>query len=158
LAKIDACRRAICTLGFIANATRFMFVFDRGAHNTRMISMLIRAKHKAQFTTAEQRIALAILFAWMGESVINRSAQEYNEISSRIPKLEAVFAHVNAQLRRIKRFGADPFQICDFKAGDRAIWYRSFPRRISRETIRVALITDGWRKPKPRRRTKSSVT
>jgi hypothetical protein len=119
--------------------------------------MINRAQHKPRFTTAEQRIALGLLFGWMRESPYNRTPQEYEEISSRIPKLEAIFAHVNAQLKRISRLGVVPYEICDFKAGDRAIWFRPFPRKISRETIRTALITAGWRKPKPRRRIKSSI-
>ena len=58
---------------------------------------------------------------------------EYMEIASRFPKLEACLAYVNERLREMAEAGFAPYQICYFKAGDRYPWYEDFPTSLSME-------------------------
>jgi len=69
--------------------------------------------------TSKENIALNLIFEWLGESRINRTFDEYAEIASRLPKLEALHAHVNQRLREIAETGSAPYEICYFRAGDR---------------------------------------
>jgi hypothetical protein len=95
------------------------------------------------FPTSKENIALGLIFAWLGESRLNRTYTEYVDIASRLPKLEALHAYVNERLREMADRGQSSYQICYFKAGDKYIWYEDFPTLLSRETIRTALIKSG---------------
>jgi hypothetical protein len=88
------------------------------------------------FLTPVEEIVIDLVFEWLGESRINRKMEEYVAIAHRFPKIESAHSHVNERLRRITAAGA-PYDICDFRAGDVSHRYRSFPRSVSRETVRT---------------------
>lgn len=94
--------------------------------------------------TSKERIALEIIFAAMGESTINRTMEAYRDMARRLPKLEALYAQVNAILQRRAEVGYAPYQICYFQAGDRYHRYEDFPTSLSKTTIRNALIKSGF--------------
>ena len=89
--------------------------------------------------TSVENIVITILFHWLGEDRNNRTFDEYMAIGCRVPKIEAVHAYVNEQLKRLAESGKQPYGICDFRTEDRRIWYRDFPRSVSREPVRTAL-------------------
>jgi hypothetical protein len=95
------------------------------------------------FLTSKENIVVNLIFDWLGESRVNRTYDEYMEIASRFPKLEAWHAYVNQRLQKMAEAGFAPFQICYFKAGDRYPWYEDFPTSLSREIVRTALIKMG---------------
>ncbi len=97
----------------------------------------------SQFLTSKERIALNIVFGWLGESLFNRTIQEYREIAARLPKLEAMHARVNEVLQRMADAKVAPYEICYFRPGDRAISYVPFPTSLSREVVRRALHKSG---------------
>jgi hypothetical protein len=90
------------------------------------------------FLTSKENIVIDIAFGWLGESRINRSRDEYMDIASRIPNLEALHDIVNEHLRSMAKAGFAPFEICYFKGGDRGHWYEKFPESLSLETVRKA--------------------
>ena len=92
------------------------------------------------FLTSKENIVVDLIYDWLGESRINRTYEDYMEIASRFPKVEACHAYVNQRLREMADAGNAPFEICYFKAGDRYIWYKDFPTSLSRETVRCALL------------------
>lgn len=95
------------------------------------------------FLTSKENIAVNLIYAWLGESRSNRTYAEYMEIASRFPKLAACHAHVNQRLREIAEGGFAPYKICYFKTGDLYPWYEDFPRSLSMETVRTALLKMG---------------
>ena len=95
------------------------------------------------FLTSKENIALNLIFAWLGESPVNRSIDEYVEIAARLPKLASLHNYVNQRLREMAEAGCSPYQICYFRAGDRYIWYAPFPTSLSMATVRNALIKSG---------------
>jgi hypothetical protein len=90
-------------------------------------------------------IALDIICRWLGESRYNRTMEEYRAIARKMPKLDAMHAYVNEFLAKLHARSIRPYQICHFKAGDLYTRYEDFPRKISKETIRQALIATGFR-------------
>lgn len=108
----------------------------------------------SQFPTSKENIALNLIFGWLGEPRINRTYDEYMDIASRLPKLEALHAYVNQRLREMVDAGYAPYEICYFKAGDRGHWYEKFPESLSMETIRTALIKCGMKQPRGHRKPK----
>ncbi len=93
------------------------------------------------FLTPAEEIVIDLVLEWLGESRINRTADEYIAIAHRFPKIEAAHSHVNEQLKRIAAAGA-PYEISDFRAGDIgdvSVRYRDFPKSVSRETVRTAM-------------------
>src|SRR4051812_49639717 len=98
----------------------------------------------SKFLTSKEEKVITLIFEWLGESRINRTYNEYMAIAARIPKLEACVAHVNQRLAEIAPKML-PFCICHFQAGDRSIRWAHFPRSVSKETVRTALIKSGMR-------------
>lgn len=101
-----------------------------------------RAKGKTPnpFLTSSERIAINLIFEWLGEQLYNRSLSEYIAIRNRLPKLDALVAYVNQRLREIAASGREPYKICYRKAGDQGIIrYEDFPRSLSREVVRTAV-------------------
>ncbi len=90
------------------------------------------------FLTPVEEIVINLVLEWLGESRINRKMEEYIAIAHRFPKIEAAHSYVNERLERIAAAGAT-YEICDFKAGDVSRRYRSFPKSVSRETVRTAM-------------------
>jgi hypothetical protein len=101
------------------------------------------------FLTSKENIAVNLIYEWLGESRINRTYDEYMEIASRFPKLEACHAYVNQRLREMAQKGIAPYGICYFKAGDRYPWYEDFPTSLSQETVRTALLKMAMPKRRP---------
>lgn len=95
------------------------------------------------FPTSKESIALDLIFHWLGEERCNRTMEEYRNIAKRLPKLDALHSYVNQQLSRLAKLGRAPYQICYFRAGDRHIRYEDFPTKLSRETVRTALMKSG---------------
>ena len=93
-----------------------------------------------------------LLFGALEENPINRTAEEYEQIKSRIPPLKVAHYLINERLSRLAK--TEEFashQICRFRAGDKVIQFEDYPTSISRETVRKALIAYGWRDPPGRR-------
>ena len=108
------------------------------------------------FLTSKENLVVNLIFEWLGERRINRTYDEYMEIASRFPTVEACHAYINQRLREMADAGTAPFHaICYFKAGDQYIWYEDFPTSLSMETVRTALLKMG--KPRGRRRSNPKV-
>lgn len=104
--------------------------------------------------TSEQSLALSVIFQIMGESRVNRSRAEYMHIASSLPPLKVLHLQVNEYLQNNADW-LSKAKVCNFKAGDRSIWYKPHPTSISIETIRLALVNSGMtaaqvRRPKKR--------
>jgi hypothetical protein len=95
--------------------------------------------------TSQESLALDLIFGSLGESRFNRSWDEYAAIAARAPKLAAMHAEVNAVLQAMANAGYAPYEICDFKAGDRFPHYKRFPTSLSIETVRRAWSKSGMR-------------
>jgi hypothetical protein len=95
------------------------------------------------FLTSKENIAVNFIYEWLGKSRTNRTYDDYMEIASHFPKLEACYAYVNQRLRELAENGIAPYGICYFKAGDRFPWHEDFPTSLSMETVRTALIKMG---------------
>ena len=104
---------------------------------------------KAQ-PTAIQNIALSLIFAVMGECRYNRTFDEYMAIAARLPPLKQLTYLVNRLLQQLHKCNDEckgfilP-ELCRFKAGDQRIVYEPYPKSISRETVRAALVAAGMR-------------
>ena len=98
-----------------------------------------------RFLTSKENIALDLIFDSFEERRINRTMEEYIAIATRAPKLSALHADVNHALEEMAIAGRVPFEICYFKAGDRKIWFETFPTSLSIETVRQAWIKSGMR-------------
>ncbi len=109
-------------------------------------------KHKQSFPTSVQHIALRLVFDVMDEEQINRTYAEYMDIAHRLPPLKVLHALINERLDALhQQFGSALPEICRFKAGDKRIVYEPYPKTISYETLRAALIVAGMREPRRRR-------
>jgi len=110
---------------------------------------------KQSFPTVIQDIALNLVFAVMGERRINRTPQEYAAIAAKLPPLKVLSFKVNQRLQLIHqesdRSKIPLPQLCRFKAGDKRWNYEDYPRKISRETMRIALEISGMRRPRGKR-------
>lgn len=111
---------------------------------------------KLDHLTHVEDIALSLVFEVVGEERINRTAFDCLGIAVMLPGLDELHHMVNQQLRqRLCSSAYSVRQICRFKADDRAIVYESYPKSISRETIRSALVFSGMRQVRTRRRSVS---
>ena len=104
------------------------------------------------FLTPIQKIALRLTFAYMGESQINRTYDEYMAIAARLPPLKQLEFEINRLLRHLHECdgcnGAWLPELCGFKAGHTRWTYEPYPKTISYETIRAALEISGMRRPR----------
>ena len=101
--------------------------------------------------TSQENLALNLIFGCLGESRFNRTPEEYEAIISKLPPLKVLHADINDRLKDWAEAGFAPYEICYFRAGDEHIWYESFPKSLSIETCRSALVKSGMRKKRPRR-------
>ena len=69
--------------------------------------------------TSVENIVINLLYELLGESQWNRTADEYQRIAERLPKLAVIHAYANQRLREFKNAGIAPYEICYFKPGDR---------------------------------------
>jgi hypothetical protein len=109
---------------------------------------------KRRLPTPIQDIALNLVFTVMGESRINRTQQEYAAIAVKIPALKALAFEINELLKWMHKrsacSGIQLPQLCRFEAGDEYWIYEDYPRHISLETVRAALVVAGLRSPRRR--------
>lgn len=111
-----------------------------------------KRERKLGHLTHIENIALDLVFEAVNEERINRTAFDYLGIAVMLPPLDDLHHMVNQQLRqRICSSSYSVREICRFKAGDRVIKYEPYPRSISRETIRSALVLSGMRQVGGRR-------
>ncbi len=105
----------------------------------------------AALPTPFQDIALNLAFRVMGECRFNRTYQEYMDIAARLPPLKVLVHKINEQLQELHNDdGIRLPEICRFKARDERYTYGKYPREISYETVRAALVISGMRKPRGR--------
>lgn len=108
--------------------------------------------------TAIENLAINMVYMVMGQSRYNRTAAEYADIASRLPHPKELHYRVNECLRgylvaakalghqlEFCRFEAGHKYPRRFKAGHERTVIERYPDRISRETIRKALIAHGFR-------------
>jgi hypothetical protein len=99
--------------------------------------------------TVIQDIALNLVFTVMGERRINRTQQEYAAIAAKLPPLKKLVFEINELLASIHKQaalnGVPLPQICRFQAGDKRWEFENYPRQISIETLRLALVHSGMR-------------
>jgi hypothetical protein len=106
-----------------------------------------------RFLTSTQNITLNLIFAFMEERRWNRNYSEYVDIAARLPPLKDLTFQVNRLLQQLHKCNDEcngfilP-EICRFKAGDKRIIYEPYPKKISKETIREALVVSGMREPR----------
>lgn len=105
--------------------------------------------HPPSSPTPNQNIALALVFEVMGEEQMNRGYEEYMAIAARLPPLKALLPLVNKRLCEWDRTHGHLLpQICRFRIGDQRIIYEPYPKKISIETLRLALNRSGMREPR----------
>lgn len=103
-------------------------------------------KPPSPFLTPKEEIAVDILFAYCGESRLNRTLDEYRAVALRLPrKLTALHSIVNEVLADPGKTSIEPYEICRFKAGDYGHYYEPFPKSLSFETVRRAWLKSGMR-------------
>ena len=96
--------------------------------------------------TAIQSFAMKVLYEALGIDPINRTAEEYQQIRAQIPKnLKVVHGKINDYLKAHAITDFSCAQFCRFRADDKIIRFENYPRSISIETVRQALIVYGWR-------------
>ncbi|MBN8966158.1 MAG: hypothetical protein J0H89_12455 [Rhizobiales bacterium] len=98
--------------------------------------------------TSTENIAIDLVFDVLGEERLNRTSKEYMDIAARLPVLKELHYQINERLSQWHKEGRRLYEICRFKAGDKRIVYEPFPKTISQETLRRALIQAGFREPK----------
>jgi hypothetical protein len=95
--------------------------------------------------TTKEEIALTLISYGLGESFVNRTPEEYEAIKAQLPPIKVLHGWVIDGLSWIAASGRAPFEICYFKAGDRGAWYEPFPKTLSIEVVRSALVKSGFR-------------
>jgi hypothetical protein len=106
----------------------------------------------SKYPTSKENIALDLISKRLGESFINRTPAEYQAIKAKMPPIKVMHGWVNDDLKAIAADGAVPYQICYFRAGDRHAWYEPFPKSLSIEVVRSALVNAGFREKQVRKR------
>jgi hypothetical protein len=119
-----------------------------------MVSESSQAKGQPmnQFPTTKEEIALDLIFAHMGGSRFNRTAEEYAAITSKLPPIKVLHGFINDLLKKGAEAGLAPYRLCYFRAGDRRAWLEDFPKSLSIETVRSALLKAGMRERRSRKR------
>ena len=108
----------------------------------------------SKYPTSKENIALNLISERLGESFINRTPEEYAAIKAKLPPIKVLHGWVNDALKKYAAAGVAPYDISYFKAGDQHIWYEPFPKSLSIEIVRSALVKAGFRKKQTRRRRK----
>jgi hypothetical protein len=99
--------------------------------------------------TMQESLVIDLIFDYMGEPRHNRTFEQYETIAAKLPSIKVVHGIVNERLRELAQ--NPPRQFCYFKPGDRRAWYRDFPRWLSIEVVRRALVNFGLRRAQIRR-------
>jgi hypothetical protein len=99
--------------------------------------------------TAVENLVISLVYKAMGERRGNRTGAEYESIAAKLPPLKQLHFLVNEALRKFLAPKGDQHpEFCRFQAGDLRVVYEKYPDRISRETLRKALILHGFRVPR----------
>ncbi len=103
--------------------------------------------------TSKENLAIDLILERLGESRINRTREEYAAIIAQIQRypLKVLHGWVNDKLKEYQANDYAPFEICYFKVGDRHHWYEEFPKSLSIETVRSALVEWGVPLRRPRK-------
>jgi hypothetical protein len=101
--------------------------------------------------TENQSLINSLLYRASGVKCSGRG-EEFATIAKLIAKgLKRVHGLINDELARCWRSGElESAQRCRFKADHRIIRYEAYPKSLSIETVRQALINYGWRMPRRR--------
>jgi hypothetical protein len=99
----------------------------------------------------DQSFAISLLYRALGVSLSGRG-EEFESIAELIPtSLKRAHGLINDELAKCWRSGElNNVQRCRFKAGHPIVRYESYPKSLSIETVRKALINYGWRLPRHR--------
>ncbi|HEY1746470.1 MAG TPA: hypothetical protein VGG11_06885 [Xanthobacteraceae bacterium] len=104
-----------------------------------------------RFLTPFEDIVLNLVFSVMNERRIERTIDEYMLIAARLRPLKVLWHLVNELLKSMHakaiEAGVPLPLICRFQAGDERIVYEDYPRTVSYETVRTALVVSGMRLP-----------
>lgn len=106
----------------------------------------------SKYPTSKENIVLNLISDRLGESFINRTPEEYAAIKAKLPPIKVLHGWVNDALKEYAAAGVAPYGISYFKAGDQHIWYESFPKSLSIEIVRSALVKAGFRDKQTRKR------
>lgn len=102
-------------------------------------------------TPPSESLAMVLILEVLQYSRSGPEFGDYEYLASKIPKLDALHYDVNKLLsewNESDRVNGKVRYICDFRAGDRKIWFRSYPTKLSKETIRRTLVNSGLRELK----------
>ncbi len=105
----------------------------------------------SKFPTMQEEIAISLAFEYVGESRYNRSAAEYQAIAAKFPPLKVLHGYINDRLQEIAETGSGPLGLCYFRAGDQRAWIEPYPRSLSLQVVRTALVKSGMRAVRKRR-------
>ena len=100
----------------------------------------------ANHLTASEDLALQLISEWLGESFRNRTLEDYRAIADKMYKLDALHMYVSKRWAELWDIGYfDKTLILTIHPSDGHSYYTKYPRSISRETIRTALVRSRWR-------------
>ena len=96
--------------------------------------------------TASEDLALQLISEWLKESFQNRTPEDYRAIAVKMPSLDALHTYVSQRWTELWDGGYfDNRLIFTIHPSDGHKYYEKYPRSISRETIRTALVRSRWR-------------
>ena len=102
--------------------------------------------------TAFENIAINLVSELIKEELDKKDPLYFEDIVAMIPPLGVLHFQVNKRLRECHViWGNNPPEFCRFEAGHQRTVYEPYPKQISVETIRKALIVAGLRTPQSRR-------
>ena len=104
-----------------------------------------------KFLTMQEDLALSLIFEYVGESRYNRTIEEYEAIAAKLPPIKVLHGYVNDRLKEIAEDPAAPRGLCYFQAGDRRAWFKDFPKLLTIEVVRNALVKSGMRNKQSRK-------
>jgi hypothetical protein len=99
----------------------------------------------------EEDIALGLSFECIQESRYNRTMEEYAAIAKKLPPIKVLHGYINDRLKKLHETGSAPIGLCYFRAGDRRAWIKPYPKSLSIEVVRSALVKSGMRKKQIRK-------
>ena len=100
----------------------------------------------AHALTASEELALCLISEWLGETFHNRTMADYRAIALKMPKLDALHEHVSDRWQELWKNGFfERRLIYTVHQSDGHSYYSKYPRSISKETVRTALVKSGWR-------------
>ena len=89
--------------------------------------------------TPEEKLALSLIFRFLGAISLNLTTSQYAAIAARAPELKVLHYAVNRALEDMAIAGYS-WEICSFKRGDRYYRNATSPVSMSLETVRSAWV------------------